>query len=455
MIRNFLELVERSHHGPTVAREDWDIDGVIMPIQERVERYQLARPEGQLVADDEALLDRYYVAARDLLIEVGVYNQSTSRVIRFSAAEVDEAARLQRQAVTVGEGGDAYTFVARHAEDPRRPGVVAGNPGCPMDERVFRATVRSWAGEPTVDMVTCGSLTTIDGFPVRRGEPSELVAVRRELRILNEVTAAFGRPGIGRLAAESSASEVGDLAAQAPGLIRSSDAHLVTLNNELMTNTDNLVRAASKLDTGILNASLACVMVGGMAGGVAGATLCMMTSMLAANLVCLADYHLCHPIHIHQIATSAPDCLWLQSVVAQSFARNAPQVIIGDIYPKSGAGTIELLREVAANAAVLTVSGAHLEGVGSCDGLKPHCSGLESRLMGEVGRAVTRSGMRRADVETLAQALLSGYESILQTGNEGRHFDEVWDAATNAPAPEWLGLYDQMRGELRELGLEL
>ena len=63
-----------------------------------------------------------------------------------------------------------------------------------------------------------------------------------------------------------------------------------------------------------------------------------------------------------------------------------PNIIIGDIYPKSGAGTKELLLETAANSIAITVSGGHLEGVGSCDGLKPNCSGLEARVMGETGR---------------------------------------------------------------------
>ena len=46
--------------------------------------------------------------------------------------------------------------------------------------------------------------------------------------------------------------------------------------------------------------------------------------------------------------------MWLQSVTNQAFSLCAPCVIINDIYPKSGAGTIELLREVAANALEIT-----------------------------------------------------------------------------------------------------
>ncbi len=74
------------------------------------------------------------------------------------------------------------------------------------------------------------------------------------------------------------------------------------------------------MDTPVLNASLACVMVGGLAGGAEGAAVCMIASLLADSLVGRADYHLCHPIHIRHIATSTPECMWLSSVVCQALS---------------------------------------------------------------------------------------------------------------------------------------
>ena len=74
--------------------------------------------------------------------------------------------------------------------------------------------------------------------------------------------------------------------------------------------------------------------------------------------------------------------MWVESVVCQAFAKHAPCIIFGDIYPKSGALTKELLYEVAANAIVITVSGGHLKGPASADGLLPNCTGLEGALDG-------------------------------------------------------------------------
>jgi methylamine--corrinoid protein Co-methyltransferase len=207
----------------------------------------------------------------------------------------------------------------------------------------------------------------------------------------------------------------------------------------------------------MFNASLATVMVGGLAGDAHGAAVLQVASFLAANIVCLADYHLCHPIHIHHVATSTRGCMWLQSVVCQAFARNAPAIVVCDIYPKSCALTKELLYEVAANALAVTVSGGHLEGVGSADGNAPNGTGLEVRLMGEVGHAAARQGLTLQDANRMIDALLSKYEPVFDNpgGNPGQCIDKAYDLEKMMPASEWQRMYDEVAQELAELGLNL
>ena len=452
---DYLELVERAYTGEKVSKEDWDIDYVVEPVMDLLDEYDLSYEKGGIVATDEDMLRRFYEAGRKLAIESGIYCQDTGRIIKFTAKEIDEAAKAQRKKMVTGQGKDAFTFYARKPEDPRKPGVVAGNPGCPMNEEEFQATVESWAKEPSIDMVTCGSIVDVCGHTVRRAEPSEVIALKHEMKFLNEICAKVGRPTVGRLAAESSVSQIGDLAAFGPDGIRPGDAHLVAINNELIITTDNLIRAAMSTDTGVLNASLACVMVGGMAGNAAGASVCMIASMLLANLICKADYHLCHPIHLKQVATSARECMWLQSVVCQAFALCAPNIIICDIYPKNGAGTKELLYEVAAESIVITVSGGHLEGCGSCDGIKPNCSGLECRMMGRVAKACAEKGLTREAGEKIAQALFAKYESTLDNRKDGLHISEVYDLTTMEPKAFWQQMFDEVASDLSELGLSI
>ena len=451
---HFLELVNRGYTGQPISKDDWDMDHVVMNMMDIVDEFDLSRESDELLLHDREVAKRYFEAAVEFLVRCGVYNQSTGRVITLTREEILEAAKNMPQAVTVGRGKDAFTFTPRKPDSTQLPGVVAGNPGCPMTEELFCRTVTSWAKEPVVDMVTCGSIVEVDGYNVVRASPSEVLALRREMKYLNEICAKVGRPGIGRLAAESSVSEIGDLAAMAPGGFQPGDAHLIALNNELIMTNDNLIRVANAMDTPVLNASLACVMVGGLAGGAPGAAVCMIASLLADSLVGRADYHLCHPIHIRHIATSTPECMWLSSVVCQAFEACAPAVIVCDIYPKSGAGTVELLREVAANALAITVSGGHLEGVGSCDGLKPNCSGLEARLMGEVGKAAAAQGMTRAEAEPIIAKLLGEYRHVFEAGNEGLPFEAVY-GEDGEPRDFWLAMYNEVRDELVGLGLKM
>ncbi len=455
MALNYLEIIERAQQGQPVKKEDWDFEQIALGTRELVKKYQLAWNRDAVVPFDPGLIDRVFQAGLELISKTGVYSLSTGRVIKFSQEELEEGLYTAPQSLVMGEGKDARTLYARKVEDTRPPIIWAGNPGVPTPEELFLPMVMSWMQEPIVDLITCGSLTHVDGHEVRTGDPLEIVATRRELQYLRDGLKRVGRPGMGMLAAQSSVSELGDLAVAHPDYLRRCDSHLVPMLNELIMENRNIARAVNSLEYGMHNASLACVMVGGLAGNAPGAAVVQVASFIAANLVCQADYHLLHPIHIRHVATSTREVMWVQSVVEQAFARNAPCIIVADIYPKSGAMTGELLLEVAANAIAIAVSGGHLEGVGSADGAVPNGSGLEARFMGEVGHAVTRQGLTLPEANALVLKLLEKYEPVFSKagGNPGVQFDQAYDMQTLTPRPEWLTMYRQAKEEVRKMGL--
>ena len=455
--KQFLNLYERSKTGEKVAKEDWDMDYIIDNVMELVGDYEFDWDKDVLIPQDDQLLDDMFAAARELLIRTGIYNMTTGRIMKLTPEEIDEGISNMKTELTMGEGRDACTLVARGIEDRRPPAIWAGNPGCPTPERLYYPIIESVAKEPVIDLLTCGSLVDVDGFQVASGEPTEIIAVRREMKYLHQALEKVGRPGLGLLAAESAVTEVDDLAAAAEKYLRPCDSHLVALFNELIMDNGNLVRTANSLDYGMKNASLACTMVGGLGGDAPGSCMIMIASILAANWFAAADYHLCHPIHIHDVATTARGCLWLQSVLCQTFARKAPAIIVCDLWPASGSLTKELLYEVAANSIVVTVSGGHLEGLGAANGRVPHGTGLECRLMGEVGKAVARMGMTRQEANDLVLKLVAKYEHIFEQegGNDGQPFDVSYNMETIEPVPEWQQMYDEVVAELKEMGLEL
>ncbi|MGB9592286.1 MAG: monomethylamine:corrinoid methyltransferase, partial [Candidatus Kryptoniota bacterium] len=297
----------------------------------------------------------------------------------------------------------------------------------------------------------------VDGREVRTGHPLEVVATRRELQKMHLALERVNRPGMGMLGAQSSVSELGDLSVASPNFLRTTDSHLVPMLNELKVDFRNLARVVNSLDYGMINASLPCVIVGGLGGGPPGSAIVNVASFLLANLVCQADYHILHPIHIRHIATSTREVLWVIGVVGQAFARNAPSIIVADIYPKSGTGTRELLYETAANAIVNAVTASHLEGCGSADGKYPHCSGLEARWMAEVALASHQMNMSLNEANTWVLKILPKYESIfsMPEGNPGRPFDAVYDLETIQPKPTWQNIYESVKEEFRAEGLRV
>jgi len=457
MTTGFLDILEMSRTGKTVKKEDWDFEGVVMTTRSLVSKYDIKWDSQEIIPLDDALIDRVFQAALELAETLGVYNVSTSKVIRFSRAEIEEGLQKAPRELVFGEGSDARVLCARKERDPNPPAVWAGNPGVPTPEEIFQPMVMSWMKEPIVDLATCGSLVTYKGHPVVSGEPEEVYATRNELTLLRDGLRKLGRPGMGLLAAQSSVSELGDLCVMNPAFLRPTDAHLVPMLNELMIDRGSLVRAANGKTYGARNASLACVMIGGLAGNAPGAAVVQAASFMLANLVCQADYHLLHPIHIRHVATSTRGVMWVEGVVARAFARNSPAIIVADIFPKSGALTRELLYEVAANAAVISYSGAHLEGVGAADGALPNGTGLEVRWMGEVGHAVTRQGLNAAQANELVSRLLQRYEPIfsMPEGNPGVRFDQAYNLETLEPVAGWQQMYDEVKQEVRSLGLEV
>lgn len=455
MTQNFMDIWDRTKTGQKLTRQEWDMERIVLPIKELVKKYDLAWDHQQIIPSDGAMLDRLFQAGLELAVFTGIYYMPTGRVISFSYDELIQGLQQMPQQLQMGEGVDRRILFSRKVMDERPPLVWAGNPGAPTPEELFQPCVMSWMKEPIVDLATCGCLTHVDGRPLEAGGLLEIQASRLELTLLRDALKKVGRPNMGLLAGQTAVTEIGDLAISQPQFLRPVDSHLVALFNEMMIDQVNLSRAFNSLQYGMRNASLAAVMVGGLGGDAPGAAVVQVASFILANLVCLAHYHLLHPIHIRHVATSTRSVMWVQSAVEQAFARNAPCIIVGDIYPKSGALTRELLYEVAANAIVITVSGGHLEGVGSADGALPNGTGLEARWMGEVGHAVTRQRLDLAEANHLVSQLLGCYEHVFQQkgGNPGVRFDQAYDVNTITPTPAWMSMYDEVKAEVKKLGL--
>ena len=123
--------------------------------------------------------------------------------------------------------------------------------------------------------------------------------------------------------------------------------------------------------------------------------------------------------------------------------------------PVGGPGTKTLLYECAAAAITGSISGvARVDGVRSTGGKEVgHASGLEARFYGEVARSL--KGVSRADADRMVKALTEKYMPDYDSHPIGKTFDKVYDLNTVKPLPEWWAMYEEVKAEVRELGVPL
>jgi hypothetical protein len=148
--------------------------------------------------------------------------------------------------------------------------------------------------------------------------------------------------------------------------------------------------------------------------------------------------------------------LWAAGTAIQGLNRNTQLIVDGSIgdHPAAGPGTKQYFYESAAGHIVSTIMGAH-----STAGTRKFVVGnicnygtpLESRWMGEVCKGAV--GMDRATADRIVRYLLAKYENRLKDAPEGETFEKLYDGEKLEPLPHYRKLYEEVKGELRDQGL--
>lgn len=455
-MNSIWEVIDRAETGPYMDEKDFDIKVVAKRCKELVKEYDIKLDPQQIITTDDSMADDVFEAGYKLALEAGIFCIDTKRRIRFDEAYLKEARLSAPSTLTIGQGNDSRTLYARKPEDERRPIICGGQAGAAIPEEWYLPMALSFMKEPLVDMVNNGGLAVVEGRKVRTKTPLEIQATRRELTMLREAAARAGRPGIHLLAGESSVSALGDLGIASDRYMRISDAHLVALLNELKTDYDRISKVVNFTEYGGFNVTLVDPIIGGYAGGPEGVAVCFVASFLLGRAMYGSEYHVCHPIHFRYMSTSTVECMWNLNVVGQAMARNAPFIIMGDVWTSAGAGSEMVFHEIAANTITNVVTGSHPLGCSATNGKYPHASGLETRFMAEVGIATTQSRMKREDANDIVLRLAGLYKEKQGKPDVGKPFPELYDSQKVLPKPEWNSIYLKMKREISELsGLDL
>ena len=100
-------IVKRSEYGPFMKEGEFE-RALSKRTAELVKQYGIKFNPQTPVPSDDGMADRLYQAGVDLFVDLGAYNQSTERCIRFSRGEVEDLVCKARNSLVLGgTGADA------------------------------------------------------------------------------------------------------------------------------------------------------------------------------------------------------------------------------------------------------------------------------------------------------------------------------------------------------------
>lgn len=451
-----LDVLDRMETGPIIEEEDFDMRLVSETMSQLQEKYNLSLPtDGPIIPADDALADRLFEAGLEMAETVGVFCKDTGRRMTWSRDEILDALAVAPDHITIGAFPDEHTQHKRFLEDTRPITIKGGPVGTPAPENLFLQIQQSYAQEPLVDLMIDGSLETIYGREGRSGSPWEVLLCWHEMELTLAAARRAGRPGLGIGVAENSVTDIGELSITAIDRLGPHHWHHVGMISEFKTNYALMTKVAHIHKTGSIIHCFYNTIYGGHVGGREGTAIAIVGGCILLQMAYMTPTHSVSPTHPFFGNTTSPDILRATAPAQQALSRNTH--ILNDVVitPVGGPGTKTLLYEVAAQSLVAVSSGsAALIGPRSAAGTNPgHVSGLEARFMAEVAHAAR--GMSRSDADQLVIKLVELYKDDLDKRPVGKRFDEVYDAVRIEPKEEWVCIYEEVKDELRDLGLNL
>lgn len=277
-----IDFERRSINGQRMKSQEFD-DLLMETAMELVDKYDLNFDRDEIMCDDDRA-DRTFQAAIEFLATVGVYNRTTSSVIKWTEEEIRDMVadyKATPRSFAVGAGKEQYTISARRDGDGQAPVIWAGG-GPLFNDKFIEASITAFVKEPAVRGFTkAGGVAKVGELEARAGCPSEiyvqLVETDTQIAALKKV----GREGMfmGNINSPNPAS--GALCV-GPGRYDPKQCMMgVHITPEQKIDYGRFMSALACEDMGVTPWASAMSMVGGLAGGPGGAAMCTLANMLA------------------------------------------------------------------------------------------------------------------------------------------------------------------------------
>jgi len=465
---NLWEVLDRAcNTGPMMAVKDFDMK-IFSAASRLTKEYDIRYDPETPVPTDDSLADDAWRAGLELFSEVGSYCINSGRVIKFDESEIKGGLGAVRGEAVIGEGSERRVLKLRGVEDKRPPSIICGGvieSNIPEGE-LFVKLYQSIAQEPVIDGFYVGPpLQSSEGRLVRSGSPLEAHLGRTMVSWVREAIRRAGRPGMHFISACTSA--IANVAACDPNEgLRRTDGIVSTIMPELKTDYENLTKVVYSHDYGCIKHVYNGGMIGGWAGGPEGALIVSIANAIMAVMVYQnwigASYNALGYLRVSSPNYSAfvtRPCVWGSAIGSQAISRNSKIINTAVAMTNAGPGTEMQFHEiVAAQCAAIPCGREGLsQGVRRFKVVPLLGSGLENRFWGEVGHAM--AGVKRDFANHLANEMLSRYEERITMDSDGgplgHTFDEIYDMKTLTPRKQFLDVYDGVKRELEDIGLEI
>jgi methylamine--corrinoid protein Co-methyltransferase len=451
-----LDILDRAENGPIIEESQWDM--FIVPKEMAALQVEFGinfkKLGDTIIPNDDAMADRLFEAGLAMAERLGVFCSSTSRRMQFTRSEILSALSVAPTEITLGDGLDRHTERKRKVEDTAHLTIKGGGVGTVIPEHLYMAVHQSYAQEPLIDaMINC-TLETVYGREIRTRSPWEVLVSWYEGSLTKTACQRAGRPGLALGCVENAVSDVSELSGGTTAFSKN-DWHHIAMVSEFKTDYVLLNKLAHLVSNGSLIHSFYNTIYGGSVGGKEGVAIAIVGGCILLQMIYMTNTHSVSPAHPFFGNDTGPELLLPISLAQQALARNSRLLTDVVLTPVGGPETKTLLYETAAMAMLATTSGAcGIIGPRSGAGVNPgHVSGLEARFMAEVAHA--SAGMPRTEADRIVRELVSRYSDQLKQRPSGKRFDEVYDLRTLQPLPAWQRMYEEVKEELRGLGLKL
>ena len=445
MGRLFWEILDRTMTGPIMDEEEFEIELFPDTLAEIVARHKIEFDPEEPIMADPSVADEIFQAGVELLVEVGLYCKDTRRIVKFTEQEIKEVIRTRKSEVTLGKDRDAVTLKPRAPGDKQHPYTFFPAGNASRDVNLYRLYALTVAQEPTCDGLFPLPLMGLGEIKPASGTPTETLLTLTEARIMNEVAAWVGKPGMFLGIPMSATTPLALMNAFASGLYNKHNCTMpVQILQDMRINNDRLNLAYFAQQHGIIPWISSCPVLYAYLTGPEQAAVEAIAHTLGTMALSDGSFTQAMSCTIDN-RYNGPDVWWCNSAAALAAERNlgVPWISFGSIGNQVSPLTDDAWYAIAAQCINACISG--MEGMWLCGGN----TGLEARWGGEITRAA--AGIKVSD----GIAIIKEIAKVLKEPKMAPvPLSELYDLKSLRPTQKFLDHYQKFTRIFKDKGLD-